>query len=237
MGAFYSDEDVARWEKSYQQSIGLHLQKLATDLPEQKIDFHMGMLALSYETQGMIDIAKGRFQAAIGAFRSSVEVRCKQYERYEAGKGDALEAGTYQSLLIGLVTNDGELVSRLANHYRAENGTADSVFLGRAVRPIVMNDIDAARASLSQKRPRFEAQFVGYAECLEAIVNKDERGFVAGLDLASKSWLKVVSRRDQGLPYSVCFIQGVGLVRLAEKVLGRPISVANEHIPPQLLRS
>ena len=64
MFRFYTDEDLARWEKSYHQSVNLHLEKLATDLPQQKVDFHLGMLAISYENRGMVCISKGNFQEA-----------------------------------------------------------------------------------------------------------------------------------------------------------------------------
>lgn len=235
MGRFYTDEDVARWEKPGRQSIDLHLEKLATSLPEQKTDFHMGMLALCYEEEGMICVAKGKFQESIQAFTSSVETKCKQYERFDEGTGRALGAGTFQSILIAFATKDHDLVARIAHHYRAENGTPDSIFLGRALKLLVMEDLSAAKDSLKQKRPRLDSQFVGYPECLEAIANKDELAFADGLEIASTSWAKVVSKRDRGLPYSVCFIQGVGLIRLAEKTIGRRISIADRYIPSELL--
>ena len=101
-----------------------------------------------------------------------------------------------RSLLIGIVTRDWELVSKLARHYHAEKGTPDSIFLGRALKLILMNDIDGAKDSWKRKRPRFEAQFVGSTQCLEAIVNKDQQAFVAALGLASKSWAKVVASSE-----------------------------------------
>jgi hypothetical protein len=43
-------------------------------------------------------------------------------------------------------------------------------------------------------------------------VNKDLNSFAAAIDMASKSWARLASKRDRGLPNAVCFIYGVGLV-------------------------
>jgi hypothetical protein len=236
MGRFFSEEDVARWQKVDARSISVHREKLATALPDRLVDFHLGGLAGSYYMQGMAFIAQGDFEAAIQSFRDSVETRCKMYERFEMGQGRYLEAGHFQTVLVSFVTHDESLVSRLVDHYRADEGTPDSMYLGRVLKQLASGDIDGAKAALAERRPQFEPQFVGYAECLEAIVSKDEQQFLSALRSASESWAKWASKRVKGLPDSVCFIQGVGLVRLAEKVLGKPIPVEDENMPEDLLR-
>lgn len=237
MKKFYSPEDVARWEEAKGGSVALHLEKLSDpSLVPQKQDFHLGMLSLSYQSKGMTFVALERFEEAKQSFRGSIETLCKMYERFEKGQGRSLEAGHFQSVLVAFVTKDQPLISRLAAHYRADDGTPDSVYLGRVVKLLAMGDIDAAKTALAQKKPRFEPQFVGYADCLEAIANKDQQRFVTALNGASESWSKWASKRVKGLPDSVCFIQGIGLVRLAERVLGNPIPISNEHMPQELLR-
>lgn len=236
MKNFYNDADIARWETADKQSIPLHLEKLKGEVHEKKIDFHLDMLAGSYYMQGMTFIAQGNFDEAVQAFRASAEARCKMYERFEKGQGRSLEAGHFQSVLVAFVTKDQALISRLVVHYRADEGTPDSIFLGRAVKLLAMGDTDGAKTALAQRKPRFEPQFVGYADCLEAIANKDQQRFVSALSLASESWAKWASKKAKGLADSVCFIQGVGLVRLAERVLGNPIPITNEYMPQELLR-
>jgi hypothetical protein len=236
MGHFYSNDDVVRWDKSYRPAIDLHREKLTTDLPQPKVDFHLSNLSGSHYMQGMTFIAQGNFDAAVQAFRASADARCKMYERFEKGQGRSLEAGHFQSVLVALVTKDQALISRFVSHYRADEGTPDSIFLGRAVKLLTMGDIDGAKTTLAQRKPCFEPQFVGYAECLEAIANKDQQRFVSALSVASENWAKWASKRVKGLPDSVCFIQGIGLVRLAERVLGNPIPIANEHMPQELLQ-
>lgn len=233
MKRFYSHEDAVRWDQADQGSIDVHREKLAgLDLPPHKYDFHLNMLSLAYHSQGMTDIAKGNFEKAINSFRASVETKSKIYERYEKGQGTrAPNAGDFQSLLVAFVTNDDELISRFLFHFRADKGTPGSIFLGGLLKSIAMNDMQAVKAILLQKRPRFEPQFVGYAECLDAISNKDSQGFVNALNLASESWAKWASKTVEGLPDSVCFIEGVGLIRLAERVFGNSTDISNEHIP------
>jgi hypothetical protein len=235
MGRFYSNDDVVRWQKAYVQSIGIHLEELATDLSQQKIDHHLSGLAGSYYMQGMTFIAQGAFDEAIQAFRASADARCKMYERFERGQGWSLEAGHFQSVLVTFVTKDQALISRLVNHYRVSEGTPDSIYLGRAVKLLAAGDIDAAKNALARRKPHFEPQFAGYPDCLEAIVNKDPARLVTALNAASQCWAKCASKTVKGLPDSVCFIQGVGLILLAEKVIGQRIPISNEYIPRQLL--
>jgi hypothetical protein len=235
MKQFYTAEDVIRWEKVNAEGIRLHLEKLATGLPEQGVDFHLSMLSLAYDAHGMTLIARGAFKEAINAFRASGEALCKMYERFETGQGRSLEAGHFQSVLISYVTKDSSLISRLVRHYRADDGTPGSVFLGRAMKLLAMGEIEGAKKALGGKRPRFESQFNGYADCLHAVADLNEERFASALRLASGSWAKWASRAMKGLPDSVCFVQGVGLLRLAEQVLGKAIAVSNEHMPRGLL--
>ena len=236
MARYYTDDDVARWEKAYENSINLHLAKLSTDLTPDAIDHHLGMLTLGYQTQAKILIARNRFAEAIDWLRKGIEARCMMYERFERGEGRALEAGYYQDILVALVTRDEELISRLVRHYRADSGTPDSVFLGRAVKCLANGDLVGAKEALGRKQPRFEGQFKGYAECLEAIADKDPCRFAEAFEIATKSWTRFAARTVRGLPLAVCFIQGVGLIRLAERVIGERIEISNEHIPSQLLQ-
>jgi hypothetical protein len=233
---YYSSDDVARWLKIDQQSITLHLNKLEGEMPQTTIDFHLYMLAGSYYLHGMTCIAQNSFGAAIDAFRASAETRCKMYERYNNGLGRSLEAGHFQSLLIAFVTMERALVSRFVHNFRADEGTPGSVFLGRALKLVALNDLESAKNELARKKPRFEPQFIGYAECLDAIAGVDVQRFTAALNLASASWAKWAVKRAKGLPESVCFIHGIGLVRLAERVIGSRVIVIDEHIPGQLLQ-
>jgi hypothetical protein len=235
MSHLYSPADLDRWNRSYQDSIHLHLDKLATDLSSQQVDFHLNMLSLSYHTQGMILIAQGKFTDAVGSFRSSVLAKCQMYERYEKGEGRALEAGHFQSVLEAYVTRDDDLVAAIVKHYRAQEGTPDSIFLGRALKYIATNEIDNAKRLMRQEWPRFEPQFVGFADCLEAIAENDEYRFVAAANSASQHWAAWAAKRIRGLPDSVCFIQGIGLIRLAEKSMGRTIRIVSEYLPQELL--
>jgi hypothetical protein len=234
---YYSPEDVARWKVAYAGSIDLHLQRLSDPgLPDQQYDFHLGMVSLSYHAEAMLCLAECRFEDAVEAFRASIEARCRMYERFVAGRGRPVEAGAFQSVLVALATRDEALIAEIGRHYRADVGTAGSIFIGSALRCLVLDDIHGARIALDCKWPRFERQFVGYAESLQAIAAGDDQQFLAALALASESWANWAARQVRGLPDSVCFIHGVGLVRLAERVFGHRVPMANVRIPPQLVQ-
>lgn len=237
MKFFYTRDDVARWDAAKGGSVALHIEKLSDPaLTPQNRDFHLGMLAMSYQTKGMILIAQERFDEARQTFRDSIETLCKMYERFEMGQGRSLEAGHFQSVLLAFVTNEPLLIARIVAHYRTDEGTPDSIFLGRAVKLLATGTINAAKEALAQQQPRFQPQFVGYSDCLAAIANKDQDRFEAALIVASESWSRWASKKVKGLPDSVCFVQGIGLVRLAERILGRALSIANEYMPLALLR-
>jgi hypothetical protein len=236
MKKYYSPEDVVRWQQSFDKSVRIHLEKLSDlELSPDGYDFHLSLLSLAYHELGMTRIAQGGFEEARKMFHESVQARCKMFERAEKGVGRSIDAIYFQSLLIAFVTKEEDLVARIVDLYKPVEGIADAIYLGRAVKLLAKNDTIAAKSALAQKKPRFVTQFPGYAECLEGIADKDEQRFALGLNVASESWRKCAARRDKGLPFSVCFIQGVGLVRLAEWVLGKRISVVNEYIPAELL--
>ena len=237
MGRFYTEKDVERWEEAYRRTGRLHQDKLAANPPPAEVDFRLGMLSGESRYLGMICIAKRHFSEALVCFRQSIEWRLKMYERWASGLGRAMEAGHFQDLLVAYVTNDDELISRYAKHYRAGEGTDDSVYLGRVVKCIALKDLEGARNGLLEKKPRrFETQFSGYPDCLQAIVEKDQARFVEAIAFAATKWSRWSCQVVKGLPDSVCFLQGVGLVRMGEKTLGTHIPVKNEYLPPELLQ-
>src|SRR5262249_39537562 len=146
-------------------------------LPAQKYDFHLGMLSLSYQTRAMIFIAQGQSSKAIDGIRASVETTCKLYERWEAGIGRELEAGTFQRVLLSFTKRDNDLISSIVGNYLFDKGSAGSIYLEKALKLVAINDFEGAKIALAQKKPRFEPQFLGYAECLEAVTNLDEQRF------------------------------------------------------------
>jgi hypothetical protein len=237
MGRFYTEKDVERWEEVDRRIGRLHQDKLAANPPPAEVDFRLSALSHESRARGMRCIAKGHISEALACFRESIEWRLKMYERCASGLGRAMEAGHFQDLLVAYVTNDDELISRYARHYRALDGTEDSVFLGRVVKCVALKDLEGARKGLLQKRPtRFETQFSGYPDCLEAIVEKDQGRFIDAIAFAATKWSRWSCRVEKGLPGCVCFLQGVGLVRMAEKTIGARIPVMNEYLPPELLQ-
>lgn len=75
MSRLYTDDDVARWEAENSKSINLHLEKLSTNLPPAKIDFHLSMLELSYRSRALTEIAKNQFGLAIASHRFAPAAR------------------------------------------------------------------------------------------------------------------------------------------------------------------
>jgi hypothetical protein len=237
VGRFYTEKDVERWEEAYGRFGRLHQDRLAANPPPAEVDSRLRSLSLECRFRGMTFVAKRQFPEALACFRESVERRLKMYERWASGLGEAMSAGHFQDLLVAYVTNDDELIANFARHYRADDGTDDSVYLGRVVKCIALKDLEGARKGLLEKRPRrFETQFSGYPDCLEAIVEKDQARFVDAIAFAATKWSRWSCRVEKGLPGSVCFLQGVGLVRMAEKTVGTRIPVANEYLPPELLQ-
>jgi len=234
---FYTADDVARWESVDKESIDLQLSKLALETRPPLREQRLGMLSVVYAHLGMTCIAKADFRGAIRSFEESVATRCRTFEMIGEGLASStnVDAGHFQSLLIAFVTRNEPLIQRLALPYCADTGTRGSKYLGAAIKALINGDLDAARTALTQKRPSFEMQFKSYPACLEAIVDQDPIRIVEAVHSASRDWAKWVARGLRGLPDSVCFIQGVGLIRLGERVLGRSIPIINQYLPKELL--
>jgi len=237
MASRYSPEDVARWEGTFPNSLAIHTEKLKRDdaSPDHR-RFHLGMLSLTYRDMATTAIARGAFADAIRLLRLGVDTVCRLHELFEQGfPGEGADAGHFQSVLLAFATRDTELSKKMVSHYRFDKGIKASVFLGKIIKSIAHGDHAAAQDTLSKPWPKVEAMFRGYPECLQAIANKDEPAFRQAIPSTSKNWAKWAARVEKGLPGAVCFIQGIGLVRLAEHAMGRHIPISDDNMPPELL--
>jgi len=241
----YNMSDVTEWEETNERRFQELSKRLKSGESHPTIDAGKGLSSLSrlHLLKGMTAVAREEFAPALGHFAASCEVKCVLYEQYIAGKdihADFVSTGNFQTLLLTHVTRDKRLTKRFSNLYRLEfagvtRSPKDSTFIGSLLKALSEDHLEEAREIMNKPRPRVDKQFDGYIECMESIVNKDEKGFVSTLEYASNAWEKFVRRDCKGNPLTVCFIGGVGFIRLAEGLWKKPIKVEIEHIPEALL--
>jgi hypothetical protein len=236
MSAFYSEEDVIRWEKTAFESIRTQTEALRkTGIPYEFRWQRLGSVAGAYKRLAMVAIARRKFSDAMGFFRKAMEMEFERYEM-ELAHGKAVDAGEFQTVLLAYATTDQLLISKMLGYYTWDKGVPESVYLGKIIKSLAIGDITTAQETLKLKKPRIEKMFSDYPACLQAMADKDQDSFQTSIAAAATTWAKRASRYEKGLSDSVCFIQGVGLVRLAEQVIGTRIGICNEHIPAELLR-
>jgi hypothetical protein len=232
---FYTDDDVLRWEQRASETIPFQVEALRKPGIDSNIRWQrFGHLSGAYDTLAMIAIAKKRFDEARDNLRKSIEFDFEQYEICRA-KGEATSAGHFQEILLAYVTKDQPLISKMLNYYTWVDGIPESVYLGKVIKSLGVGDLSIAQLTLDQKRPRMEKMFDAYPDCLQAMVHKDAGALQTAISVGSKNWARRAARFEKGLPYAVCFIQGAGLVRLAEHVMGAKLSITDENIPAELL--
>jgi len=242
----YTQEDVDRWREDHEQWLPVLLDRLRNDPDHRAIRRGGGYAALGYKAWGrsLYCIAEGSFAKALGWLWVCADVRARLYEAFSAGSHvspEYLGAGNWQALLHAHASTDGALTARFCRLYDLElaarpeaRSTRDSMYHGRLLKALTEGRVDDARGVLGERRPKVEAMFRGYVECMEAVAADDDHAFREAISAASTAWEKYASRFWRGLPDAVCFLNGVGLIRLAEHVWGRGIIIEDPSIPGEL---
>ncbi len=243
----YTSEDIERWEATSAEVLRLLLQQLRDEPDGRVCQLGRGYLSLegSAWSNALISAARSQWPTSLGWLRVSVDAICVLYEACMAGRRIApqsLAAGNWQTLLHAHASTDSLLVSRFCKLFDLEfaarreiGSTKDSLFIGRLVKALTEHRLDDARALLSRQWPSVERMFRGFVECLQAVAMNYEVGFARSLQSASAAWQKYASRNWKGLPDAVCFLNGVGLVRLAEHTWQKRVTLSDPNIPAELL--
>jgi len=232
---FYTQDDVVRWEAANSRAIALREGFLANPPARLDIDTQYASLGQAYSAMGLTAIAQSKYQVAFSYFAKSTASTLHRIERMSAHSATGLEAGHFQSLLLSLVTKDEYLISELAHRYLLVEGPSDSIYLGRVVKALALRDNVTAQLALSVSPPRIDSQFRGFVEVLKSIAHSNNSSFTTAMNAATIHWATWTSKKAVGLPQSVCFILGVGLVRLAERVFNSSLDFSTEHVPATLL--
>lgn len=235
MAAFYTTEDVLRWEENALKNIPFQTKALRE--PGISLDKQWqryGFLSGSYYSLTMIAISRKQFDRAREFLRQSVEMDFQQFE-VELALESPMDAGNFQAVLLAYVVNEPWIISKVLNYYRWEKGVPESVFIGKIIKSLALGDLKTAEATLAQKRPRIEKMFEAYPDCLRAMLEKNPVALQVSINLGSKTWARRAARFEKGLPDAVCFLQGAGLVRMAQHVMGGRVAITDENIPAELI--
>ena len=239
--SLYAPEDVARWDEVFLELLGMEVARLRGEPGYPKIEWAQvyGFMGEA-QFQALTEVAKGNCPRALGWLVISVELACRMHEDCYSGRGGMnevmLTAGYWRELLYAHASTSKEMVERFCRLYNPNvHGTRDSIYHGRILKALTDKRIQDALAILSEKRPSVERMFQGYIECFEAIARQDEAGFRQAIATASGLWEKYAWRMEKGLPPAVCFLDGAGIIRVAEHVWGRRVAIEDPNIPAGLL--
>lgn len=110
----------------------------------------------------------------------------------------------------------------------------DGRFFGRVIASLLQGNYETAKYLVNAKPSRVLRSWKGIPECLEAITNRDEPLFCTLLKSAYSDWYIYYSRH-KGDTDAACFIDGIGLIKLAETVFHKHIYIRDIPLPYQLL--
>jgi len=197
------------------------------------------MLSLSLQDEGYTAIALGKRDEAIRSFHNAVSVRVKLLDMGRQGISGAesyIRTGYFQTLLESLAIGDDSLTAQFVAVFdvdgiAAQAGPPDSTYIARVLKALAQGKQEDAKHVLATPPPDVDPQFAGYVECLKAIAEGRYSELEGELRRAAQAWERFVRKDSPGQPQSACFMGGLGLLRLAEKVWQRRLKVTVEHIP------
>ncbi|MGV3605426.1 MAG: hypothetical protein ACO1RA_03390 [Planctomycetaceae bacterium] len=243
MKPLYSAADVERWVTQNAKKRQILERRLGTNWRDATDVQGLSMLSLSLEDEGYTAIALGKRDEAIRNFREAVLVEIKILKMARMGVTGAtgyLVTGCFQILLNALAIGDDSLTAQFVGVFEVDGIAAqasppDSTYIARVLKALAQGKQEDAKHVLATPPPDVDPQFSGYVECLQAIAEKRFNEFEEELCRAARAWERFVRKDSPGHPLSVCFMGGLGLLRLAEKVWQRQLEVKVEQLPQLLV--
>jgi|GEM_PF-5120934 len=234
----YTSEDVSLWEEDNQWELDT-LEPKVGDLNSQPTQDHVvSVLSNTYVYVAFCQIAKGEYWAAKGALAKACEMVKRLYELADLGfplKPNTLRTGYFQHLLYAHAAGDSNLALALSRYLKIEHGgPEDSNYFCGILKALVEGRQEEAEELLETPVPVVDKQYVGYADCLAAIVRRESGAFADALATATDAWERHATRVFKDQPDVVCFLGGVGFVNLATSI-GMKIIFSDERIPKGML--
>lgn len=243
MKPLYSQSDVERWITQNAKKRQLLERRLGTHWSNATDAQGLSMLSLTLESEGYTAIAMGQRNEAIRSFHNAVSVIAKLLGMGRQGDSGAegyLRTGFFQTLLESLAIGDDSLTAQFVAVFDVDGVAAkasppDSTYIARVLKALAQGKQEDAKRVLAMPPPDVDPQFVGYVECLKAIAEGRCNELEGELRRAAQAWERFVRKDSPGQPQSACFMGGLGLLRLAEKVWQRRLEVTIEHLPQLLV--
>lgn len=241
-GITFTSDDVARWRNAYADDPSFSITKIR----EGNLDEGRELVDLSraHEYLALIKIAGGEFSAALGEFGAASDAWAALFERAELAQDidpsltKAIPPGVFLFANAGPDRSLNRLVRATATVAEQTDHTrSPSHYLGVVVRALSMGEIDRAGVLL-ESSPEMPKHNEGFLRALQAIVAGDEEAFKTALDVEVAFWQRTITReRLQHFPDAVCFAQGIGWLKLAERVWKRSLDLVIDNIPAELLNA
>jgi hypothetical protein len=243
MKPLYSQSDVERWVAQNAKKRQILERRLGANWSDATDAQGLSMLSLTLEDEGYTAIALGKRDEAIRSFHNAVSVIAKLLDMGRQGLSGAAAyicTGYFQTLLESLAIVDDSLTAQFVAVFDVDGIAAkasplDSTYIARVLKALAQGRQDDAKRVLATPPPDVDPQFVGYVECLRTISEGRYSELEGELRRAAQAWERFVRKDSPGQPPSACFIGGLGLLRLAEKVWQRSLEVTVEYLPSLLV--
>lgn len=234
----YTMHDVLRWQQVDEGRLPMKRSQLHDPKFAGRRDFALSGLHLLHEGLGYTYVALGDRDKATDHFRDSCRFVGQIFTLPQAGETVApgrLSAGYCMSWLVALAIRESAMAADLALLFDPQQHSASSSesaqVIAISLQHLLAGRKDDALAALTAPRAEMSDEFQYMDRCLAAIASLDEPEILCSLRCASAAWASRVERSHKGLPQAVCFIHGLGLLRLAELVLGKRLDIDSEVIP------
>lgn len=235
----YTRSDIERWCTVNQREVDEireEMQLLPADDKRGRADL-IRALSLAHEGLAFSRFADEDYQNAVGHFRMACGALSEIYSVSDDQK-IGWAPGDFQALLIAWAAKSDSARIQLATALASasvdpikEWGPPDSAYLSSTIAYITVGKMGTAARCLERPPRSIDPRFRGYGSVLSAVVELDQRKTVDALHSAAESWSRYVARNERNLPYSACFVHGVGLARMGQAVIGSTLELDTEAIP------
>lgn len=213
--------DLERWRAATEKSFPMYIADISSGRHQKGRRYFQ--LESEFRMKAVLHWCAGSLEETLRALRQSAlvfQALARKYrEDVDIDSGYADTFVSYQPMVNALLANDHSTATRLATLYGNrepdEQDPPYHVHTGRAIKLAVLGRKDESRSEIEKLKPKDVFKNVKQLSRLcRAVILDDQNEVQAALPEALEEFARACRGELKGLPDSVLFLEGLGLLKL-----------------------